>query len=173
MSSTIAANDPRLSFEFHAPGEDVLNSPGLVVPQLYDWNAKTNPNYPLFLFHDDEKRQYITYSSANEAISRAARYTLSSVGPHDDAPQKPRRVIAMLANTGNVTFATTHYYDVFLTRSQFQIPSPTSAPSSALCGPGLQCFLSPPATPPLLWWICSSAQAQLISLSRGTRPCKS
>ena len=42
MSSTIAANDPRLSFEFHAPGEDVLNSPGLVVPQLYDWNAKTN-----------------------------------------------------------------------------------------------------------------------------------
>ena len=91
-----------VTFEFHAPGGDILKKPDLVVTQLYEWNARMNPNYPLFLYHDGEGRRYITYSSAEVAIARAARYILRTVKLHTDILETPRPVVGILANTGNV-----------------------------------------------------------------------
>ena len=103
-SVSTGADSVHITFEFRAPGDDVLKNPALVITELYDWNAQNNPNYPIFVFHDGQKRQYITYSSANEAINRAARYACSSVGSPGGTPGQPRRLVAVLANTGRVPF---------------------------------------------------------------------
>ena len=99
MHSTATRDASHVNFEFHAPGEDLLKKPDLALQQLYDWNATNNPDYPLFVFADGQQRRYITYSAANEAINRAARYALSSVGPN--VPGEARKLITVLANTGN------------------------------------------------------------------------
>ena len=89
-----------LSSEFRVP-EDLLKRDDTALPNLYDWNAKENPNYPLFLYHDPAtaKNEYITYSTANEAINRAARYITHSVGREANAPTGSP-VVGVLANTG-------------------------------------------------------------------------
>ena len=102
MSFTSNLVTAPVTFDFHAPGGDILKKPDLVVTQLYEWNAKMNPNYPLFLYHDGEERRYITYSSAEVAVTRAARYVFRSVNPHGDVLETLRPVIGILANTGNV-----------------------------------------------------------------------
>ncbi|KAL7284715.1 hypothetical protein ACG7TL_002021 [Trametes sanguinea] len=80
---------------FSAP-LDLLKS-GVAVPHLYDWQAKENPNYPIFTYHDGDKLEYITYASANKAIDRAARYIASGLSSQDEGMAPP--VIAILANT--------------------------------------------------------------------------
>ncbi len=76
------ANIPaHLSIEFRSPASAIEK--GATIPELYDWHAKENPDYPLFAYHDGEKTEYITYSSANRAMDRAARYVLSGLGPLD------------------------------------------------------------------------------------------
>ena len=89
-----------ISSEFRVP-EDLLKRDDTALPHLYDWNAKENPNYPLFLYHDPATatNHYITYSTANEAINRAARYIIHSVGREASAPTGSP-IVGILANTG-------------------------------------------------------------------------
>ncbi|TBU23410.1 acetyl-CoA synthetase-like protein [Dichomitus squalens] len=95
---------PRISSEFRIP-EDLIRRDDTALPQLYDWNAKENPNYPLFLYHDPATAQneYITYSTANEAINRAARYITHSIGREPNAPTGSP-VVGILANTDTITY---------------------------------------------------------------------
>ena len=100
MFSAATVDAAHITFDFHPPDDDVLKD--LIVPQLYDWNARENPNYPLFVFHDGERRQYITYSTANKAIDRAARYALSVTGSCAGILGKSPVTIGILAHAGNV-----------------------------------------------------------------------
>ena len=84
---------------FTAPSDDVFSDSSFIVPDLYAWSAQYNPYYPLFLYVDNGQHRYITYSTANEAINRAARYALSCTGQvRKPSPHRP--VVAILANTG-------------------------------------------------------------------------
>ncbi|PIL34373.1 hypothetical protein GSI_03148 [Ganoderma sinense ZZ0214-1] len=93
-----------VSSDFCVP-HDLLEREDTTLSQLYDWNAKENPNYPLFLYHDPTtaKVEFITYSTANEAINRSARYLTHSVGREPTAPTG-LPVIAILANTDTITY---------------------------------------------------------------------
>ncbi len=96
-----------ISLDFHVPYE-LLKHEDATLSHLYHWNAEENPNYPLFLYHDPAtgaKVEYITYSTANEAINRAARYLTHSVGRESTA-LTGLPVIGILANTG--TFSSAH-----------------------------------------------------------------
>ena len=99
MSSTSV---PTITGEFNAPGEEVLSNPNLVISDLFAWNARHNPSYPLFRWNDGGELRHITYSTANEAMVRSARYALVSMGPSTDPTSPPRRVVAVLANTGEI-----------------------------------------------------------------------
>ena len=100
MPLTVNNLPAHLSLEFRAP-VDLLKQGDVALPFLFDWNAKENPNYPLFIYHDaaTATNEYITYSTANEAIDRAARYIKHSVGTEVDA-LKGSPVVGILANTG-------------------------------------------------------------------------
>ena len=91
---------PHISSDFRVP-EEFLSRKDATLSHLYQWNARENPDYPLFLYHDPVrgKIQYITYSAANEAINRAARYLIHSVGRESIAPTG-LPVVGILANTG-------------------------------------------------------------------------
>ena len=91
---------PHITADFHAPKE--LLAQGTTAPELYDWHAKENPDYPLFTYHDGGKHEYITYAVANLAIDRAARYISSCVG-HAPKGDVDRPTVAVLANTGQCT----------------------------------------------------------------------
>ena len=90
---------PHIDLHFRAPDE-LLHKKSAVIPQLYDWHAKENPNYPLFVYHDGDKLEYITYSTVNRAIERAARYTASILG-EVAADGAGRKIVGVLASTGN------------------------------------------------------------------------
>ena len=100
MPLTIHDLPAYVSPEFRVPDE-LLKRNDTALPRLYDWNAKENPNYPLFLYYDPAtgKNHYITYSVANEAINRAARYITHTVGRESSEPTGSP-VVAILANTG-------------------------------------------------------------------------
>ncbi|KAI9056494.1 acetyl-CoA synthetase-like protein [Trametes sanguinea] len=89
-----------ISTEFRAP-LDLLKQ-DVALPQIYDWHAKENPNYPLFTYHNGEKPQYITYAAANRAIDRAARYIASALGPRDAKTAPP--TVAVFANADTITY---------------------------------------------------------------------
>ncbi|KAI9064759.1 acetyl-CoA synthetase-like protein [Trametes sanguinea] len=88
-----------IATQFSAPLE--LLKAGAAVPHLYDWQAKENPNYPLFTYHDGDQLKYITYASANSAIDRAARYILSGLSHRDGDGTPP--VIAVFVNADTIT----------------------------------------------------------------------
>ncbi|KAI0739414.1 acetyl-CoA synthetase-like protein [Daedaleopsis nitida] len=96
---------PHITTEFRAPLE-LLKRTDLVVSQIYEWNARENPNYPLFVYQDKDgdKLEYITYAIANRAIDRAARYVASRVGcgGKEAAPVQP--IVALFANTDTITY---------------------------------------------------------------------
>ncbi|KAI1789118.1 acetyl-CoA synthetase-like protein [Ganoderma leucocontextum] len=96
-----------ISSDFRVPRE-LLKLEDSTLSHLYHWNAKENPNYPLFLYHDpaSAKVEYITYSTANEAINRAARYLTHSVGRVFNAPTG-LPVVGILANTDTITYSCT------------------------------------------------------------------
>ncbi|KAI0672433.1 acetyl-CoA synthetase-like protein [Trametes maxima] len=95
---------PHVTTEFRAPLD--LVDKGLTIPELYDVHAKSNPNYPLFVYHDGEQRQFITYAAANPAIDRAARYIASGLGPRADVtnPNAKLPIVAILANADTITY---------------------------------------------------------------------
>ncbi|KAI0332229.1 acetyl-CoA synthetase-like protein [Cubamyces sp. BRFM 1775] len=89
-----------ISTEFRAP-LDILDA-GAALPQLYDWHAKENPNFPLFTYNNGGKREFITYAEANQAINRAAHYVASGLRPREAGATPP--VVAVLANTDTITY---------------------------------------------------------------------
>lgn len=91
---------PHICSEFHVP-EELLKREDTTLSHFYHWNAKKNPSYPLFVYHDpvNARLEYITYSAAHEAINRAARYFKHSVGSEAYAGEGTP-VIGILANSG-------------------------------------------------------------------------
>lgn len=67
---------------------------GTSIPDLYEWNARENAEYPLFRFHDGGAVRVITYGNTISAIRKVARHVCSLVG------NKERLPIAVLANVG-------------------------------------------------------------------------
>ncbi|KAM5540045.1 hypothetical protein V8D89_006185 [Ganoderma adspersum] len=76
---------------------------GLVtIPELFEWNARENPEYPLFRFPDnDGGLKTITYAEAIRAIRHVARHILALVGSTE------RCTVALLANADSVTYIIT------------------------------------------------------------------
>lgn len=83
------------------PPVDLLKRKDLVVPQLYEWHAKENPDYPVFVYHDKGKLEYLTYATVNRAIDRAARYIASQVGSGCKEAEPTLPVVALFANAGD------------------------------------------------------------------------
>ena len=96
FTSTLPAH---LSPEFRG-GEEILKRDDLAVPQLYEWHAEKNPDYPFVIYHDGEAVQYITYKTANRAIDRAARYIAAQVGVNREHAGADKPVVGILANAG-------------------------------------------------------------------------
>ncbi|KAI1791167.1 acetyl-CoA synthetase-like protein [Ganoderma leucocontextum] len=90
--------------DFHVP-EELLKREDITLSHLYHWNAKENPHYPLFVYHDpaSAKLEYITYSTANQAINRVARYFKHRVGQESNAGTGTP-VIGILANSDTITY---------------------------------------------------------------------
>ena len=85
---------------FHVP-KKLLKSQDITLSQLYQWNAKENPDYPLFVYHDpvNAKLEYVTYAAANKAIDRAARFFTHTIA-RESAARTGSPVIGILANSG-------------------------------------------------------------------------
>ncbi|KAI0634096.1 acetyl-CoA synthetase-like protein [Trametes polyzona] len=79
---------------------------GTTVPELYDWHARENPNFPLFVYNNGDEREFVTYASANQAMDRAARYIISGVPPLDHSARSSGKptVIAILARADTITY---------------------------------------------------------------------
>ncbi|KAI0773189.1 acetyl-CoA synthetase-like protein [Trametes elegans] len=95
---------PHITTSFHYPLD--LVKAGTTIPDLYDWCAKRNPNYPLFTYRDGGKSEYITYATAYNAIDRAARYILSNLN-RGAVVRETQPTIAIFANTDTITYFTT------------------------------------------------------------------
>ncbi|KAI0370655.1 acetyl-CoA synthetase-like protein [Pilatotrama ljubarskyi] len=87
------------------PPRELIERDDVALPQLYDWNAKQNPDYPLFSYHDGEELRYITYSSVNRAIDRAARFILSQISADFKGGHQP--VVALFADAESVSYVCT------------------------------------------------------------------
>ncbi|KAI1786493.1 acetyl-CoA synthetase-like protein [Ganoderma leucocontextum] len=87
-----------LSSPFRSP-RDLVCSGKLTVPELFEWHARENPDYPLYRFHDGQEVHTITYAQATVGIRRAARYVKARIA----TPQ----IVAVIANTDTVTYAIT------------------------------------------------------------------
>ncbi|KAI0759226.1 acetyl-CoA synthetase-like protein [Trametes elegans] len=105
LNST-SALPPHVSARFHAP-QELLERDDITLPQLYEWNAHENQNYPLFVFHDGTKLVYIDYAAAHRAINRAARFILTGPSPPRSRGAGSPPVIAMLANADTITYICT------------------------------------------------------------------
>ena len=57
MSSAVVSSAADISLEFHPPTDITQKWTDLVISDLYDYNAKHNPNYPIFLFHDGQEKK--------------------------------------------------------------------------------------------------------------------
>ncbi len=87
---------PHVSTDFREPAELIARD-DVAVSQYYAWQAKNNPNYPLFVYQDGDHLEYITYARANRAMDRVARYVASTVGAGTGGE---RPVVALFANAG-------------------------------------------------------------------------
>ncbi|PIL34346.1 hypothetical protein GSI_03121 [Ganoderma sinense ZZ0214-1] len=102
----LSAQVPKgVSVEFKVM-EGLIERKDISIPQMYQWSAGENPNFPLFIYDNrlGGKLEYITYVIANAAMDRAARYVLHSVGRSSATFAASRPVIAILANTDTITY---------------------------------------------------------------------
>ena len=76
---------------FRSPRSLVLSGKS-AVPATFEWHARENPDYPLFLFHNERGINSITYAQAVQGMRRAARHINSRI----PAPE----CIAVIANAG-------------------------------------------------------------------------
>ena len=77
----------------HRSPRDLSQHENLTVPQVFEWNAKENPDLHLFRYHDGLKLNTITNAQAIRAIRRVARYINSCIGT-------TLGCIAIIANAG-------------------------------------------------------------------------
>ncbi|KAI0350281.1 acetyl-CoA synthetase-like protein [Trametes cingulata] len=105
MPLTPADVPAHISTEFRAPPAELLAN-GITLPELYGWHARENATYPLFTYHDGTKSEFVTYSTANRAIDRTARYVLSGLGRHARAPERGTKppTVAIFANADTITY---------------------------------------------------------------------
>ncbi|RPD58184.1 acetyl-CoA synthetase-like protein [Lentinus tigrinus ALCF2SS1-7] len=89
--------------DFHSP-EELRERTDITVAQLYEWHAKANPDYPLFIYQDGDKLEYITHSTAYRAIDRVARYVASIAGTGGSEASSNQPVVALFANTDTITY---------------------------------------------------------------------
>ncbi|TFK79675.1 acetyl-CoA synthetase-like protein [Polyporus arcularius HHB13444] len=102
MPLDLATLPAHVTTDFH-PSTELVKQTDFVLPKVYEWHAKENPNYPLFVYHDGDHLQYITYSQANRAMDRIARFVASIVGTGHATPP----VVALFANADTITYFVT------------------------------------------------------------------
>ncbi len=81
---------------FHSPRALIEQAGTITIPELYEWHAEHNADYPLFRFHDTGEVKDVTYAQACKGILRAARYVQSLAG----SASAGRKPIAIFANAG-------------------------------------------------------------------------
>lgn len=100
--------------DFRSPDE-LRERTDITVAQLYEWHSKANANYPLFIYQDGDKLEYITHSVAYRAIDRVARYVASLAGTGSRQASSNQPVVALFANTGQLLISMIDESDAFLT----------------------------------------------------------
>jgi hypothetical protein len=73
----------------------------LTIPEVFDWHAEHNPQYPLFVYPDDDTLKYITMEETAHGMHRAARHYachFTSLGHPPAVRDSP--VVALFALTG-------------------------------------------------------------------------
>ncbi|KIY44831.1 acetyl-CoA synthetase-like protein [Fistulina hepatica ATCC 64428] len=111
---TIASRIPNhdaLKASFEPPPLDG----SLCVPEIYDWHATHNPDYPLFVYNSNFSPDSLvqkggsltihTYASVAAAAHKAGRYVACLTGVPLDGDTKP--IVAVLASSDSITFFTT------------------------------------------------------------------
>ena len=78
---------------FRSP-RSLVQSGKVTVPSVFEWNALENPDHPVFVFHDGQGLNTITFSQCAQAMRRAARYLNARI----PTPE----CIAVLATTGGL-----------------------------------------------------------------------
>ena len=61
---------------FRPPRSLIEASGTITIPDLLEWHAEHNADYPLFRFHDGQAAKEITYAEARKGIRRAASAVL-------------------------------------------------------------------------------------------------
>ncbi|PIL34315.1 hypothetical protein GSI_03090 [Ganoderma sinense ZZ0214-1] len=90
-----------MSVDYRSP-RALIESGAITIPELFEWNARENPDYPLFRYPDnDGALKTITYAEAIRAIRLVARHILALVGSAE------RCAVALLANADSVTYIIT------------------------------------------------------------------
>ena len=86
--------DGTMSVDYRSPRALIEAGP-VTIPELFEWNARQNPDYPLFRFpNNDGALKTITYAAAIKAIRHVARHILALVRSTE------RCAVALLANAG-------------------------------------------------------------------------
>ena len=88
---------------FRSPRSLIEASGTITIPDLFEWHAEHNADYPLFRFHDGQAAKEITYAEARKGIRRAAKYVLSFAGRASASDGETRTPVAILANAGALT----------------------------------------------------------------------
>ncbi|KAI0700690.1 acetyl-CoA synthetase-like protein [Cerioporus squamosus] len=76
----------------------VIEQGDITLPELYEWHARHNPDYPLFRYSDGCEIKEINYAHVFRAICRASSYIRSYVCEEGRFP------IAILANADTITY---------------------------------------------------------------------
>ncbi|RPD67101.1 acetyl-CoA synthetase-like protein [Lentinus tigrinus ALCF2SS1-7] len=108
----------------HRSPRSLLLDEKLTVPEIFEWNAKENPDLPLFRYHDGIQLITITNAQAIRAIRRAARYVNSCIGTTPGC-------IAIVANADTITYSLTAVGILRSGHTMFLI-SPRNAPAAVV-----------------------------------------
>ena len=89
---------------YRSPRSLIEGSGTITIPDLFEWHAEHNADYPLFRFHDGQAAKEITYAEACKGIRRAAKYVRSFAGRASALSDGGTRTpVAILANAGALT----------------------------------------------------------------------
>ncbi|KAI0746390.1 acetyl-CoA synthetase-like protein [Daedaleopsis nitida] len=76
-------------------------SDNVTLPQLYEWHAKHNPDYPLFLIYDGSTVRSLTHTHAIKGVRRAAQIVSGIAGTVE------RQIIGIFGSSETITYAFT------------------------------------------------------------------
>ena len=82
----------------------------LTLPEIYDWHAEHNAQYPLFVYHDRIREELVrlSYAEVVGAAHRAGRLVLAAIGIDRDCPSAKCGPVAILARTGALCTHSAH-----------------------------------------------------------------